>query len=120
MGDLLPEVAVRAGREVAVPVRRRRPGRPRLHVFHRHRRHRRRQVSRRRPLGQVREMGRECGAHSILSWGRNVLPDMNAGPFEAQTRAYFKIDYQINLGRNKCDRRLCHKCFLGSFKRLRL
>ena len=68
MGDLLPEVAVRAGREVAVPVRGRRPGRPRLHVLHRHRRHRRRQVSRRRPLGQVREMGRECGVRDSFDF----------------------------------------------------
>ena len=55
VGDLLPEVALRAGREVALPVRGRRPGRSRLHVVHRHRGDRRRQVSRRRPLGQVRE-----------------------------------------------------------------
>ena len=61
VGDLLPEVALRAGREVALPVRGRRPGRSRLHVVHRHRGDRRRQVSRRRPLGQVRKGQREGG-----------------------------------------------------------
>ena len=50
VGDLLPEVALRGGREVALPVRRRCPSRPRLHVVHRHRCDRRRPLSRRRSL----------------------------------------------------------------------
>ena len=53
VGDVLREVAVRSAHAVAVPLRRRRPGRADLHVVARHRGHRGRQVQVRHPLGEV-------------------------------------------------------------------